>query len=357
MTETPNSRRPVAVLGATGIVGQHLVRALADHPWFDLTELAASERSAGRPYAEAVRWRLEGEIPERARALDVRAADDERLSAGLVFSALDASVARRIERDAAARGKVVVSNAKSHRMDDDVPLVIPEVNAGHIDLVDVQRERRGWSGFIVTNPNCSVIGLALALAPIERAAGVSRVVVTTMQALSGAGYPGASSIDVADNVIPAIPGEEDKIENEPGKILGRLEGGRIVPAGLRISPHTHRVAVSDGHLMSVSLETERPLSPGDAARALQAFRGEPAVRALPSAPERPIVVLDEDDRPQPRLDRMRGGGMAVTVGRVRPCPALGLAMEVLSHNTIRGAAGGTLLIAELLAAEGRLPCS
>ncbi|MDH3284240.1 MAG: aspartate-semialdehyde dehydrogenase [Acidobacteriota bacterium] len=354
MSEPENSKRPVAILGATGVVGQHLVQHLVDHPWFVVSELVASDRSAGRPYAESVTWRIPGPVPDPVRDLVVREPDAARLESDLVFSALDASVAREIEAACAARGKVVVSNARSHRMDDDVPLIVPEVNAGHLELVEAQRERRGWGGFIVTNPNCSVIGLTLALAPIAKTAGIRRVVVTTMQALSGAGYPGVASIDVADNVVPAIPGEEEKIASEPRKILGRLANDRVVPADLLVSAHTHRVGVSDGHLLAVSLETDEPLSPADAAGVLAAFRGEPPVPGLPSAPPEPVVVLDADDRPQPRLDRMRGRGMTVSVGRVRACPVLGLAMEVLSHNTIRGAAGGTLLIAELLAAEGRL---
>ena len=282
-------------------------------------------------------------------------ADPARITAGLVLSALDASVAREIEAAFAAAGRAVVSNARSHRLEEDVPLVIPEVNAEHLELIDRQRARRGSSGYVVTNPNCSVIGLVLALAPLHRAVGVRRVIATTLQAASGAGYPGVPALDLIDNVVPGIPGEEDKLHAEPLKILGRLVDGGIEPAELVVSAHTHRVPVQDGHLIAVSVETGEPLDPGRAADLLRDFRGAPQRLELPSAPAAPLVVTGAPDRPQPRLDRAAGGGMSVTVGRLATCPVLGLRSEILSHNTLRGAAGGTLLLAELLAAEGRLP--
>lgn len=347
------SKLPVAVLGATGIVGQRLVAALSGHPWFELRELAASERRVGESYGRSVTWRLSEPLPAAAAELPLRALNPGELAAPLVFSALDASVAGEVEDAFAEAGRAVVSNARSHRFTDDVPLLIPEVNPGHLELVAVQRRRR--RGFVVTNPNCSTIALALGLAPLERAAGLEHVVVSTLQAASGAGYPGVPSLDLIDNVVPGISGEEPKMEAEPRKIFGRIAGGRVEPGGPAVSAHTHRVPVSDGHLMSVSLSTREPLDPEAARRALREFRGEPQERGLPSAPAAPVVLVDGDDRPQPRLDRGAGGGMAVVAGRVRECPVLGLRLELLGHNTLRGAAGGTLLIAELVAARGLLP--
>jgi aspartate-semialdehyde dehydrogenase len=347
------AKLPVAVLGATGIVGQRLVASLAGHPWFELAAVAASERRVGAAYGDSVEWKLPGSPPAEASALPLCAPRPDEIAAPLVFSALDASVAGEVEDAFAEAGHAVVSNARSHRFTEDVPLVIPEVNPDHLELVEVQRRRR--RGFIATNPNCSTIGLALALAPLQRAAGVEKVVVTTLQASSGAGFPGVPSMDLIDNVVPGIGGEEGKIEREPLKIFGALAGARVTPAQITISSHTHRVPVSDGHLMAVSLATREPMDPDTARSVLAVFEGEPQQRELPSAPERPVVIVDGDDRPQPRLDRHVGSGMAVAVGRVRPCPVLGLRLELLSHNTLRGAAGGTLLIAELLVARGLLP--
>ncbi|GAB4374878.1 MAG: aspartate-semialdehyde dehydrogenase [Acidobacteriota bacterium] len=346
---------PVAVLGATGLVGQRLVALLDGHPMFELAQVAASDRSAGRPYARAATWRLPVPVPERAASLEVLPCDPARIDAPVVLSALDASVAREIEAAFAAAGRIVVSNARSWRREPDVPLVVPEVNADHLALIERQREARGWSGAIVTNPNCSVIGLVLALAPLHAEAGVRRVVATTLQAASGAGYPGVPALDLLDNVVPAIPGEEDKLQAEPPKILGTLAGSGVTPAPVTISAHTHRVPVQDGHLIAVSVETGRALAPERAAELMRAYRGEPQRLGLPTAPEAPIRVVEADDRPQPRLDREAGGGMAVTVGRIARCPVLGLRFELLAHNTLRGAAGGTLLLAELLAARGSLP--
>ncbi len=346
---------PVAVLGATGLVGQRMVERLANHPWFSLVELAASVRSAGRPYREVVDWKLPGGPPPRAADLVVLPAAPEEVRSGLVLSALDAAVAGEVEDRFADAGRAVVSNARSHRMDADTPLIVPEVNPEHLQLVASQRRRRGSAGFIAANPNCSVIALALALAPLHRAATVKRAVVTTLQAASGAGYPGVAALDLLDNVIPFIPGEEEKIAAEPLKIFGALAGDHVADAALQLSVQVHRVPVVDGHLLSVSVELERPLSPEDAAGAFSAFRGAPQDRSCPSAPASPVVVVGGADRPQPRLDRGAGDGMAVVVGQIRRCPALSLRFEVLGHNTIRGAAGGTLLLAELLAAEGLLP--
>ena len=343
----------MGLLGATGAVGQRFVQLLAQHPWFEVVELAASDRSAGRPYAEACIWRLPGAPPAELGRLKVTTCEGSFRSR-LLFSGLDASVAGEIESALAAKGHAVVSNARNHRMDPDVPLLIPEVNPDHLEAVAVQRRRNG-TGYIVTNPNCSVVGLALALAPLQRAFGIESVVVVTLQALSGAGYPGVASLDIADNVIPYIGGgEEEKIENEPLKILGRFSEGRFSPAQFAISASVHRVGVSDGHTQAVFVRLQRPTDPSAVSEILASFRGEPQERRLPSGPERPIHVLTEADRPQPRLDRDREGGMAVSVGRIRADPVLGLKLELLVHNTIRGAAGAAVLNAELLRARGLL---
>jgi len=347
-------RIPVGILGATGAVGQRFVQLLADHPWFEIAELAASDRSAGKPYREASVWRLPGAPPD-AVADRVVTACDAAFRSRLLFSGLDASVAGEVEAALAARGHAVVSNSRNHRMDADVPLLIPEVNPDHLEAVAAQRARLG-GGYIVTNPNCTVVGLAMALAPLHRAFGVASAAVVTLQAISGAGYPGVASLDVTDNVIPFIGGgEEEKIESEPRKILGRFAGGRFEPAAFPISASVHRVGVSDGHSMSVLLRLDRRASPADAEAALAGFRSEVQERGLPSAPLRPIHVLDAPDRPQPRLDRDRERGMAVSVGRVRPDAQFDLKFEALVHNTIRGAAGVAILNAELLHARGLLP--
>jgi aspartate-semialdehyde dehydrogenase len=337
------------------MVGQRLVSLLEDHPWFECGELVASERSAGRSYVDVVDWQVSSKVPERVRDIPVLQPDPTRVESPLIFSALDASVARDVEQAFAKAGRAVVSNARSHRLDVDVPLVVPEVNPEQLALIDMQRSRRGWGGYIVTNPNCSVIGLTLALAPLHEEAGVRKVVVSTLQALSGAGYPGVASLAVADNVVPGIPGEEEKLESEPLKILGELSAEGVEPAEMELTAHTHRVGVSDGHLLAVSLETGERLSVKQATDLLARFEGAPQRLALPSAPKRPILVNPAPDRPQPRFDREAGDGMSVTAGRIRPCKVLGLALEILSHNTIRGAAGGTLLIAELLAAKEMIP--
>jgi aspartate-semialdehyde dehydrogenase len=345
---------PVGILGATGAVGQRFVQLLADHPWFEVVDLAASDRSAGKPYREACTWRLSAAPSEAIGAIRVATCEGP-FRAKVLFSGLDSSVAGEVESALAGQGYAVVSNARNHRMDPDVPLLIPEINPDHLDALAVQRKRTG-GGYIVTNPNCSVVGLAMALAPLHRAFGLREVAVATLQSLSGAGYPGVASMDVADNVVPYIGGgEEEKIEAEPRRILGRFDGKTFVPAGFAISASVHRVAVSDGHTMAIFARLERKASAADAARALAEFRGEPQERRLPTAPRQPIHVLDAPDRPQPRLDRDREGGMAVSVGRVREDATFDLKLEALVHNTIRGAAGAAILNAEMLKARDLLP--
>jgi aspartate-semialdehyde dehydrogenase len=327
---------------------------LVEHPWFDLAALGASERSAGRPYGEAVRWKLAGEPPFDARDMNVRRCDADLFAdCDLVFSGLDRAPGRELEPRFAAAGLAVVSNSAAHRMEPDVPLVVPEINADHLELLGRQRQRFG-GGFIVTNPNCSVIGLALGLAPLHRSFGVERVVVTTLQAISGAGIAGPTALDLVDNVLPHVPGEEEKLERELQKILGSLGPGGPTPAKITVSAHCHRVSTIDGHLEAVSVGLARPATPEQVAAALEEFRGDALDGDLPSAPRPPIQVRREPDRPQPRLDRAAGGGMALVVGRIRPCPVLGVKLELLSHNTVRGAAGGTVLLAELLVARGWL---
>ena len=343
----------VGVLGATGAVGQKFVTLLEDHPWFELTELAASDRSAGKSYQEATIWRQYKPIPERLKATKVKPCEPN-LNCRVVFSSLDASVAGEVEENFARAGYIVLSNSKNHRMDADVPLLIPEINPEHLDLIKVQRQQRGWTGAIVTNPNCSTIGLVMALAPIHRAFGVKRAIVVTMQALSGAGYPGLSAIDMLGNVIPFIGGEEDKVETEPLKIMGTLDGGEIRFAGCRISAHTNRVFVEDGHMECVSLELEKKATPDEVAGVLARFSSLAQELKLPTAPAQPVIVTDERDRPQPRFDRDAGNGMSAVVGRIRECPVFDIRLVVLSHNTIRGAAGAAILNAELMKAQGLL---
>lgn len=344
---------PVAVLGATGTVGQKFVRLLAQHPWFEITALGASSSSTGRSYEEVGRWREPVPLPPNIGKMTVQACAPP-LPAQVVFSALDAEVAGPIEQAFARAGATVVTNTRTHRLEPDVPLLIPEVNADHLALVDCQRESRGWNGAILANPNCSTAALALALAPLHRAFGIERLFVSTMQAVSGAGYPGVPSLDIIGNVIPHIGGEEEKIERESRKILGRLTAGAVEPAQFAVSVHANRVAVLDGHMATVSVGFARRVRPEEALAVMGEFRGPAPVPRLPSSPKPPIEVDDRIDRPQPRLDLDRGGGMTVTVGRLRPCPVLDLRFVVLGHNTVRGAAGQGVQIAELLVAEGQL---
>lgn len=341
----------VGLLGATGAVGQHFVRLLAEHPWFRLTWLAASDRSAGRRYGE-LPWRLPTALPEEIAGLRVQALP-ATAAPELIFSALDASVAGDCEKELAASGHWVISNARSHRMDPCVPLVVPELNPEHLELVERQREEKGWRGALVTNPNCSTVFLAMALGALGRF-GPRRVTVTTLQALSGAGYPGVASLDAAANVIPHIEGEEEKLERETQKILGRVEGGRIAPNPVAISAQTTRVPVVDGHTEAVSVELAERATREEILAAFREFCGEPQRLGLPSAPSQPIVTHDRADRPQPRLDVESHGGMAVHAGRVRECRVLGWKFVLLGHNMVRGAAGAALLNAELLVARGLL---
>lgn len=346
-----SGRIPVGVLGATGSVGQRFVALLESHPWFTAVALAASDRSTGKLYGEATRWVQSVPLSARAAALTLLPSAPP-LPCRLIFSALDASVAGPIEEEFARAGCLVISNTKSHRYDPDVPLVVPEINAAHLDLAATQRF---GGGVILTNPNCSTIGLVMALAPLADRFGLSRASVVTMQAVSGAGLPGVPSMEILDNVIPFIADEEEKIERETRKILGRLESGRIVDASVILSAQCNRVPVIDGHTLCVSVALDRKTDATAIRGAWESFTAEPQRLRLPSAPPRPIVWHERPDAPQPRLHRDLGAGMAASVGRLRPCPILDWKFVVLSHNTVRGAAGGALLLAELAVARGMLP--
>lgn len=345
---------PVAVLGATGAVGQMFVRLLADHPWFEIAELAASERSAGKKYGEVTRW-LEGSPPPAAiQNQRIIACDPGVVSAPIVFSALDAVVAGEVEMAFAKAGKFVLSNAKNFRMEPDVPLVIPEVNGDHLALIECQRQRRGWDGAIVTNANCSATVAAVALAPLHQKFGIRQLFLSTMQAVSGAGYPGVPSLDIIGNVIPYIADEEPKLEREMLKLLGKLEDGEITSAGFKVSAHTNRVPVEHGHTICMTIGFEETPSPEAAIETMKSWEGLSSTAGLPTRPKHPLVVTDALDRPQPKRDVNAGGGMTVTVGRVRRDAVLDLRMVALGHNTVRGAAGGSVLNAELLASTGGL---
>jgi aspartate-semialdehyde dehydrogenase len=343
----------VGILGATGIVGQRFIQLLEHHPWFEVSWLAASDRSEGRSYAEAARWRLKTAIPERVAQMTVSPAKPEG-APKIIFAALDASIAKEMEPEFAAAGCAVVSNSSALRMQSDVPLVIPEVNADHIRLIETQPWRRASGGFAVTNPNCSAIGLVLALAPLHQRFGLETVMAVTMQAVSGAGYPGVASLDILGNVIPYIAKEEEKMEEETQKLLGTLNGAGIIPAPFAMSAQCNRVAVEDGHTESVSIRLKKKAQAEEIIAAWNDFRAEPQQLHLPSAPAQPVIYLNSVDRPQPRLDVDSGGGMTTSVGRLRKCNVLDWKFTVLSHNTIRGAAGAALLNAELLKAKGYL---
>jgi aspartate-semialdehyde dehydrogenase len=345
-------KTPVAVLGATGSVGQRFVQLLADHPWFEVVALTGSERSSGMTYREACHWVLSEPMPPQAEALKLIPSDATRMNVKLAFSALPSKAALETEAELASAGIVVCSNASAYRADVDVPILLPEVNPDHAALLKVQRQRRGWRGGIVTNANCTTTGMSISLKALHEAFIVTRVFAVSMQALSGAGYPGVASLDIADNVVPYIQDEEEKVETEPLKILGRLAEDHIDPAAIMISAHTNRVAVSDGHMVCLSIETERRCSPEEASLVLSGFTIPDISLGLPSTPQPVILVRAESDRPQPRLDRMTGGGMSTVVGRLRPDPLFDLRMVVLSHNTIRGAAGGSIYNAELLVKLG-----
>ncbi len=350
------SKYPIGILGATGMVGQRFIQLLENHPWFEVAWLAASDRSSGKKYGDAARWRLDTPLPDRIARMTVAPAEPED-APKIIFAALDADIAREMEPRFAAAGCAVVSNSSAFRMHANVPLVIPEVNADHLHLIEEQAWRRESGGYMVTNPNCSAIGLVIALKPIEERFGLEQIFVTTMQAISGAGYPGVPSMDILGNVVPYIKSEEEKMEAETLKLLGHFEGHEVKPLAARMSAHCNRVAVEDGHTESVSIKLGnklgRPVTREDLLQAWAEFKPLSG-QHLPMAPEQPVEWAPQDDRPQPRLDRNRGRGMAVTVGRLRPCGLLDWKFTVLSHNTIRGAAGAAILNAELLASLGKL---
>jgi len=354
---TPRRQR-VAVLGATGAVGQTFIRLLEQHPWFELAELAASERSAGRKYGEAVRWVSAGQMPESVTNRTIVACDPAVVSSDIVFSALDSSVAGEAELAFARAGKLVLSNAKNHRMAPDVPLVIAEVNPDHLRVLDTQRRNRGWrnGGGIVTNGNCSTIVTTLALAPIHERFGITDVFVSTMQAVSGAGYPGVASLDIIGNVIPFINDEEDKVENELPKFLGSLgSGGEIVSAPMTVSAHCNRVPVENGHTVCISVRLRQRAAASEVAAAVREWRGAEVARGLPSSPERPVEVIEAADRPQPRRDVQRGEGMTVVVGRIRADSLFDVKLVAMGDNVVRGAAGASVLNAELMVNCGLRP--
>jgi aspartate-semialdehyde dehydrogenase len=346
----------VGVLGATGAVGQRFIQLLAKHPYFEIGSLTASDRSIGKRYADAVRWLARGGMPAAVENMVLVPTEPDAIDRNvqLLFSALPGTAAGPVESELAAAGFAVCSNASAHRMDPDVPLLVPDVNPEHTALIPIQQNARRWKGYIVTNPNCTATHLVCALKPLHDAYGLRAVHVVSMQALSGAGYPGVSALDILDNVIPFISGEEDKLETEPRKLLGTLVGGTIAPAAFGISAHCNRVGVRNGHLEAVSVKLGRPATIEEVAAAFISYRGAPQRLDLPSAPDPPIILHADDDRPQPRLDRLAGGGMATSVGRLRPDPIFDYKFVVLGHNTIRGASGGAILNAELLHSQGYL---
>jgi aspartate-semialdehyde dehydrogenase len=345
------TRIEVGILGATGMVGQHFIKFLQGNPWFDLKWLGASDRSAGKKYRDAMTWHL-GVVPETVAGLTVEDCKPGN-APRLLFSAMDASVATDIERAFAQAGHVVVSNSRNHRMERDVPLLVPEINADHLKLVPGQQRARGWKGQIVTNPNCSTIVLTMGLAPMKQF-GIRKIIVTTLQAISGAGYPGVASMDIVGNVVPFIGNEEEKMEQETQKIMGEFRGDHIEPLPAHVSAHCNRVPVVDGHTVTVSVEFSSKPSETDLRHAIDNFTAEPQKRELPSAPPRPVIYMPEPNRPQPRKDAERERGMAAFVGRLRACPVLDYKFVALGHNTVRGAAGAAVLNAELMLSEGML---
>jgi len=344
----------VGILGATGLVGQTFIYLLKDHPWFEITELAASERSTNKTYYEAVlsRWRWPVEIPDKIKNMEVKDCKPN-LDCDIVFSALDASVAKEIEEDFAKSGYGVLSNASSHRMDEDVPLLIPEINPQHLELLDVQKKNRKWDGFVVTNANCTTTHLVLTLKPLNDWFVLDKVIVTSMQALSGAGYPGVAALDIIDNVIPFIKNEEQKVENETRKILGEMKESKIEFANVAISAQCNRVNVKDGHTECVSVKLRKQANVDDLIEAFEEFNPLKGLN-LPMAPNKPIIIKNEEDRPQPKLDRELEKGMASVVGRIRKCNVLDFKYVVLGHNLIRGAAGASILNAEYMHYKGYL---
>ena len=352
MRMNQGTRKRIGILGATGLVGQRLIHMLDSHPYFEVTALAASDRSEGKSFLDACNWKLPFEIPQNVKSISVKPCTPP-LDCDIVFASLPSDIAVNAEAAFASAGYPVISNSSAFRMHDDVPLIIPEINPDHLDLLEIQKKNRNYDrGFMVTNPNCTTIALVLALAPLERAFGLEAVISTSMQAVSGAGYPGVPSIDIIDNVLPYIGGEEEKVETEPQKILGRLVSGRIEAAPFQVSAQCNRVNVQDGHLISVRVKLRRPASLDDVIGALESFRGLPQELRLPTAPEQPVIVRFEKDRPQPRLDREAGNGMSAVVGRISKDTVFDYKFSVIGHNTIRGAAGAALLNAELLIARG-----
>jgi len=344
------SKIPVGILGATGSVGQKFIELLAEHPWFQIATVAASDRSAGKSYREAAHWFMPKPLPPRVAAMTVRTCEPD-LPCRIVFSGLNASVAGEIETNFAKAGYIVISNSRNHRSDPDVPILVPEVNAEHLAIINTQPYGQGA---IITNPNCAATGLVVALKPLLGKFGLKAVSVVTMQAISGAGYPGVASLDIVDNIIPYIGNEEGKLESEPQKILGTYQDGHIKPAQFKISAACNRVAVTDGHTECVAVKLNHKPAAEEIITAWREFQGEPQRLKLPSAPIFPIVYCEENDAPQPKLHRLLGNGMTVTLGRLRACPILDYKFVLLSHNTIRGAAGGAVLNAELFIAGGGL---
>jgi aspartate-semialdehyde dehydrogenase len=354
MTQITLEKIPVAILAATGLVGQRFVQLLDNHPWFQVVALTGSERSVGQPYGEACHWVLAEPMPEWAREIQIKATRPDSIHAPLVFSALPSHAAKEAEPEFARAGAMVCSNASAYRQEADVPLLMPEVNPEHLNLLAVQRGKRAWSGGIVTNSNCTSSGMTVVLKALQDGFGLRRVFAVSMQALSGAGYPGVASLDTLDNVIPYIAGEEEKVEWESRKMLGAFRAGGVELADFSVSAHTNRVAVSDGHLVTLSVELRDPADVPQAGKVLREYAAPPESRNLPSAPHPVICLRQEPDRPQPRLDRLTGKGMTTVVGRLRPDPLFHIKMIVLSHNTIRGAAGGSIYNAELLVEKGWL---
>jgi aspartate-semialdehyde dehydrogenase len=346
------NKQPIGILGATGMVGQRYIQLLENHPWFEIAWLAASDRSSGKSYGEAVKWRLDTPLPERIAKMPVSPADPAG-APHIIFSSIDAAIARELEPKFADAGCAVLSNSSAFRMTLNVPLVIPEVNAEHLHLIEEQPSRKQSGGYMVTNPNCSTIGLVMGLKPLEERFGIEQIFVTTMQAVSGAGYPGVASMDILDNVVPYIGSEEEKMEAETLKLLGKLEGNHVAPLAAKITAHCNRVPVIDGHTECVSVKFSKKATAEQILAAWNDYKPLEG-RDLPFAPQQPVQFAAQPDRPQPRLDRNRERGMAVTVGRLRPCSLLDWKFVLLSHNTVRGAAGATILNAELLASLGKL---
>lgn len=350
---TNPSKIKAAVLGATGMVGQRFVQLLSHHPWFEVSALAGSERSAGKTYAEACHWRLEGDMPAEVRQTQVRPAVPP-IDAQVVFSALPADIARTIEPEFAQAGYVVCSNSSAYRYEEDIPVMIPEINGEHLAMLKGQKASRGWDGLIITSPNCTTSGSVFPLKVLNEVFGVEKVILVSMQAVSGAGYPGLPYLSIADNVVPLIEGEEKKLELEPRLLLGKMQGGQRIAAPITISAQSNRVPVIDGHTICLSVKLAKQANLEAVKDALQNYAWPEEVKLLPSAPRQPLILRAENDRPQPRLDRGAGNGMAISVGRVRACPILDIRLVAVVHNTLRGAASGSILNAELLKIRGYL---